>query len=103
MRDKRLPIYKILCISFILLNAIEAKSQQLTVIKAARLLDVKNGKILENATVVIDGELIKAVGQGDTQVDAKIIQLGDVTLLPGLIDVHTHLTWDIKGDWVNQP
>jgi imidazolonepropionase-like amidohydrolase len=34
---------------------------------------------------------------------AKVIDLGDVTLLPGLIDAHTHLTFDIEGDWVARP
>lgn len=103
MRDKRPSICQILCVSFMLLSVVDAKSQQLTAIKAARLLDVKNGRILENATVVIEGKLIKAVGQGDIQVDAEVIKLGDMTLLPGLIDVHTHLTLDIEGDWINQP
>jgi imidazolonepropionase-like amidohydrolase len=34
---------------------------------------------------------------------ARVIDLGDVTLLPGLIDAHVHLTYDISGDWVTRP
>ena len=34
--------------------------------------------------------------------DARTIDLGDLTLLPGLIDAHTHLTFDISGDWVTR-
>jgi imidazolonepropionase-like amidohydrolase len=62
------------------------------VLHAARLLQVDTGKILQPGEVLIDSERIKAVG---TSVEhprgAKVIDLGDATLLPGLIDVHIHL------------
>ena len=62
------------------------------VLHAARLLDVASGQIISPGEVLVEGERIKAVGQ---QVDhpegAKTIDLGDTTLLPGLIDAHVHL------------
>lgn len=62
------------------------------VIKAARLLDVQAGINLSPAMVLIEGEHIKAVGPNlQVPKDAEITDLGDVTLLPGLIDAHTHL------------
>jgi len=72
-----------------------------TVIEAARLLDVRTGKYIEDAAVWIEGETIKEVGKSAGIVshapkDAKRINLGRSTLLPGLIDCHTHITARIE-------
>ncbi|MCU1256011.1 MAG: Pro-Hyp dipeptidase [Candidatus Angelobacter sp.] len=69
------------------------------VIHAGHLLDVKNGKMLDNVTVVIDGDKITSVSggggaQSENQGGARGINLPNATLLPGLIDAHTHLTFD---------
>jgi imidazolonepropionase-like amidohydrolase len=66
------------------------------VIQAARLLDVRAGKYIENAAVWIEGETIKEVGKSadvasHAPKDARRINLGRSTLLPGLIDCHTHI------------
>src|ERR1041385_7633228 len=70
---------------------------QHVVIHAGHMLDVKTGKMLDNVTVVIDGDKITNVSGGsksDNQADARVINLPNATLLPGLIDAHTHLTFD---------
>lgn len=74
----------------------ETRPPSATVVKAARLLDVRKGVYVENAAVWIEGERIKEVGRAsDIQVrapkDAKLIDLGRATVLPGLIDCHTHI------------
>jgi imidazolonepropionase-like amidohydrolase len=66
------------------------------VLKAARILDVRKGNYIENAAIWIDGERVKEIGRaGDVQAhapkDAKVIDLGHATVLPGLIDCHTHI------------
>jgi imidazolonepropionase-like amidohydrolase len=62
------------------------------VLHAARLLDVATGNILSPGELLIEGERIKAVGMTvDHPQGAKLIDLGDTTLLPGLIDAHVHL------------
>jgi imidazolonepropionase-like amidohydrolase len=69
-------------------------------VRAARMLDVRGARIVTNAVIVIDGERIAATGAGlAVPPDAKVIDLGDVTLLPGLIDAHTHITYhfDMTG------
>src|SRR2546423_4585049 len=60
-------------------------------LRAARLLDVRAGTVVENAVVVIDGNKIAEV-RHDVPDGAEVIDLGDVTLLPGLFDMHTHLS-----------
>jgi imidazolonepropionase-like amidohydrolase len=62
------------------------------VLHAARLLNVATGEIVSPGEVLVEGERIKAVGkQVDHPQGAKTIDLGDTTLLPGLIDAHVHL------------
>jgi imidazolonepropionase-like amidohydrolase len=62
------------------------------VLHAARLLQVDSGAILTPGEVLVIGDRIKAVGTSvDRPQGAKIIDLGNVTLLPGLIDAHVHL------------
>lgn len=74
--------------------AAEAQPSQSTpiVLHAARLLQVDTGKILQPGEILIEGERIKAVGTSvEHPAGARILDLGDTTLLPGLIDVHIHL------------
>jgi len=64
-------------------------------VKAARLIDVITGNVVEHAVVLIKGDRISDVGSGlAVPAGAKIIDLGNATLLPGLMDMHTHLTGD---------
>ena len=72
------------------------------VIRAARMLDVAKGQIVRPAVVTIEGDHIRSMGQ-TSDTGARVIDLGDVTLLPGLMDVHVHLTDDLSGDWVMRP
>jgi imidazolonepropionase-like amidohydrolase len=62
------------------------------VIHAARLLDVESGHIISPGEILIQADVIKEVGTKVTHpAGAEIIDLGDTTLLPGLIDAHVHL------------
>jgi len=70
-----------------------------TFIKADRLLDPRSGNVLSPAAVLIEKGRIKEVGspsnvQAHAPAGAKTIDLGSATLLPGLIDSHTHLLID---------
>ncbi len=62
------------------------------VLHAARLLDIETGKIISPGEVLIRGDKIAEVGQSVTHpADAQTIDLGDTTLMPGMIDAHVHL------------
>src|SRR5215467_5530997 len=71
-----------------------ATPPQKTYIHAGHLLDVKSGKMLDNILFTIEGDKIAAVGFGGAPAGAKVIDLPNATLLPGLIDAHTHITFD---------
>ena len=78
--------------SIALLLAGAAFGQTSIVLRAARLLDIESGKMLQPGEVLVTGERIGAVGATVTHpAAAEIIDLGDRTLLPGLIDAHVHL------------
>jgi imidazolonepropionase-like amidohydrolase len=71
------------------------------VLKAARLIDGTGAVPINNAVVVITDNKITAVGPASSvtlPVTAKVIFLGDVTLMPGFIDAHTHLIGRVLGD-----
>jgi imidazolonepropionase-like amidohydrolase len=62
------------------------------VLHAARLLEVDSGKVLTPGEVLVEGKHIRAIGSSvEHPAGAKVIDLGDTTLLPGLIDAHVHL------------
>jgi imidazolonepropionase-like amidohydrolase len=71
---------------------------QPTAIRAARLFDARKGAIVQPGLVVVDGERIVQVG-GAAPAGAKTIDVGDATLLPGLIDAHTHLSFESGASW----
>ncbi|SDH53601.1 MULTISPECIES: amidohydrolase family protein [unclassified Duganella] len=84
---------KAIASSLLLCAAATAHAADITAIKAAHMVDVRNGTLIDNAVVLISGEHITAAGSRlAIPADAKIIDLGNKTLLPGLIDTHTHIT-----------
>ena len=60
------------------------------VVKAARMLDVEKGRIVERPVITVTDGRITAIGAA-APAGAKQLDLGDVTLVPGLIDMHVHL------------
>jgi len=99
---KRFFIFVVLALlagSLIPVNA-QAPVAKRTVIHPGRLLDVKTGELRTNQVILIEGDKIVQVGSASevkaTAGDATI-DLPEATLLPGLIDAHTHLTFDLNS------
>src|SRR5467141_2093076 len=70
------------------------QSEKVVAIRAGHLFDSKSGKLLENQIVLIKDDKITSVGSSDTvqiPADAQVIDLSKSTVLPGLIDGHTHV------------
>jgi len=71
------------------------------VLKAARLIDGTGAAVVNNGVIVVTDNTIIAVGAANSvsiPANAKTIDLGDVTLMPGFIDAHTHLIGRVLGD-----
>lgn len=72
-------------------------SARATVINAGQILDVVSGRLLADRTIVVVDDRIASVGRTGSMelpANAEVIDLGDMTLLPGLLDMHVHLTGD---------
>src|SRR5260370_4333936 len=95
-----------LCTGLVLLPTVHAQTApaQQILIKAGRLVDGRSATAQPNVGILIEGERIRAVGplaqiQGQAP-NARVIDLGQMTVLPGLIDAHTHLL--LQGDVTSQ-
>jgi imidazolonepropionase-like amidohydrolase len=77
-----------------------APASRRVVIRPGHLLDVKTGNMLTGQAIVIEGDKIVSVGpmaDAKSATGAETIDLPNATVLPGLIDAHTHLTYDPKN------
>jgi imidazolonepropionase-like amidohydrolase len=90
MRLRCLAAFLLFAFVPVCVNAQQAASP--IVLHAARLLQVDTGAIVQPGEILVEGNLIRAVGTSvEHPTGAKVIDLGNTTLMPGLIDVHVHL------------
>jgi imidazolonepropionase-like amidohydrolase len=85
----------------LLAAAVQAEPAHAVVVRAARLFDGASDTVVSGGVaVLVEGGKIRAVGKTVTvPAGAEVIDLGDVTLLPGLIDAHTHLGMQSSDNW----
>jgi imidazolonepropionase-like amidohydrolase len=89
----------ILCVTVLWLSAFSIGQTHSVALRVGHVLDVKSGKTLNDQTIVIeDGKIVSmgSAAEAKTPSDALRIDLPNATVLPGLIDAHTHLTMDPK-------
>ena len=82
----------------VVLFALTASAQKPIAIKAARMFDGTSDNVTRNAVIVVTGNRITSIG-GAVPANADVIDLGDVTLLPGFIDSHVHITGESGDNW----
>lgn len=75
-----------------------AEPAQPIVLKAAQVFDSKSGRLSGAGSVIVQGDKIVALG-GSPPANARVIDLGDATLLPGFIDAHVHLDGEMQEDY----
>ena len=96
--------YVLIAVVMALALVASAQAQQVTAVRAGKMFDPKSGTNLTNQVVLITGDKITDVGPADRvkiPAGAKVIDLSQATVLPGLIDGHVHLT-DSQGNLQHQ-
>ena len=99
MNKRGLPaLFSSVVVATLLLAGLSSAQEQpstpahVVVLRAARLLDIESGKIMAPGEILVEGERITAVGPSVRHpAGAEVVDLGDRTLMPGLIDAHVHL------------
>jgi imidazolonepropionase-like amidohydrolase len=90
------------CITLFLITLImtvQTVSAQVLAIKADNMLDVVSGKLVSPAVILVNNGVIESINPTSLPEGIQIVDLGKQTLLPGLIDMHTHITLDLfTGD-----
>ena len=90
---------KFVCILFVLFSVFV--QAQKTYLHCGKMVDVKNGVVLNSKTIIVSGNTIEAIKEGFITPDdkaSKIIDLKDKTVLPGLIDMHVHIEGETSAD-----
>lgn len=100
LRTKLWPLMLVLVLASLAWSqAGSTPSPKRTVLRAGRVLDVKTGNLASNQAIVIEGDKIVSIGPASAAqaAGATVIDLPNATVLPGLIDAHTHLTGDPRN------
>lgn len=83
-------IYLVIVLWALFINAFS--QNRIKAIKASKLIDVIYGTVLSNQVILIDSNKIIAIGSIEIPKNAEVIDLSNCTVLPGLMDYHTHLS-----------
>jgi imidazolonepropionase-like amidohydrolase len=94
----RLAVTAVLALGLAPLCVAQTPPAETVVLKAAHIFDATGTALKDGGVVVVQGDRIVSVG-GSAPAGARVIDLGDATLLPGFIDAHTHLTMQLEKNY----
>jgi imidazolonepropionase-like amidohydrolase len=77
----------------------QSATARTVLVRAAQIIDGRGGPPVKNGAVLIRGDRIERVGAADGAKADEVVDLGSATILPGLIDLHTHLTDEVGTNW----
>jgi imidazolonepropionase-like amidohydrolase len=97
------PVLRTLLLLTACLGGRAQEAPRLKAVKAAWLVDPRKGSVLPRPVVLVEGEVVKAVGS-DLPIPSgtEVVDLGSATLLPGLIDLHVHIAGEHGDFWENR-
>ena len=80
-----------------------AFTQETVAIRADRMIDVVSGEVIRDPVIVVEGDRIVSAARNSVPRDAEVIDLGNMTLLPGFMDMHTHITSQLGSNLALRP
>ncbi len=80
-----------------------AYTQETVATRADRMIDVVSGEVIRGPVIVVEGDRIVSAGRESVPRGAEVIDLGDMTLLPRFMDMHTHITSQLGGNLALRP
>ena len=101
--NKCRALFALLCVALLAVSEsthAQAPAAKRTIVRPGRVLDVRTGELRSHQAIVTEGERILQIapaGEVKAAADDTTVDLPDATLLPGLIDMHTHLTMDLSS------
>jgi imidazolonepropionase-like amidohydrolase len=91
----------LICLALFLVAPVHAAEQW--IVRAGKLIDVERGRVLNDQAIRIEGNRIVAIGDFKATAGERVIDWSAFTVLPGLMDLHTHLIGDISSSDIAAP
>jgi imidazolonepropionase-like amidohydrolase len=90
-----------ICLALFLVSPVHAAEQW--IVRAGQVIDVERGRVLSDQAIRIEGDRIVAIGDFKANATERVIDWSAFTVLPGLMDLHTHLIGDISSSDIAAP